>query len=194
MVERWAPPGGGRYGGVQWYGVGADGVVAHRRYPWKGSVLAIAIGPGDRWMVGGAQDSTIHVAVVVGHRLRDGGLPRQGGSAELAPPRSLADGGVRGHAHPLGLLREGPVGAQGEVFGTNGTRVVALAHEPSGDRVATLLADGGDAALVLWLPGRSTRPDHGFPLGAPAGARLAALGGAVVVGTGHGQVFLQPLR
>lgn len=183
------------YGGVQWYGVGADGVVAHRRYPWKGSVLAIAIGPGDRWMVGGAQDSTIHV-----WRLWSGTDYEMAGFPGKVEHLSWHHRGRWLMAGCVGMLTrwdfsgKGPSGRKAEVFDTNGTRVVALTHEPSGDRVATLLADGGDAALVLWRPGRSTRPDHGYPLGGPAGA-LAWLpsGDAVVVGTGHGRVFLHAL-
>ncbi|MCC6437045.1 MAG: WD40 repeat domain-containing protein [Acidimicrobiales bacterium] len=180
----------GSYGGVHWYEPSTDRAKAHKFFAWKGSVLAVAISPDDKWLVGGAQDNTIHV-----WRLWAGTDCEMSGFASKVDQLTWHHSGRWMMAGCVGMLTrwdfsgKGPAGRNAELFETNDTRVLALRYQPRGDLVAGALADGDGGALVVWKPGRSRQPAYGYPLGELCGRFAWSVdGSSIIAGTASGRL------
>lgn len=180
----------GSYGGVHWYEPSTNTTKAHKFFAWKGSVLAVAISPDDRWLVGGAQDSTIHVwRLWAGTDYEMSGFPSKVDQLTWHHSGRWMMAGCVGMLTRWDFSGKGPSGRKAEMFETNDTRVLSLRYQPRGELVAAALADADDGAVVFWTPGKSRQPAFGYPLGELCGSfAWTADGSAVVVGTASGRL------
>jgi WD40 repeat protein len=176
------------YGGVGVWNPGTPTAV--KRFPWKGSPLALAWSPDGAMLAHGNQDSTVHFWYYdSGRDLQMWGYPTKVRELAWDPTsRLLATGGgpevtvwdCGGKKGP-----EGTKPAQLAGHGEDG-RVTALAYQPGSPLLASGRSDGG---VVLW---RSPAAD---PLAqADAGGEVTALqwlagGKGLVAGTAAGAVL-----
>jgi WD40 repeat protein len=183
------------YGGVHWYdpGTRTDGDGPVRSFPWKGSLLALAVSPTGKWACGGAQDATVHIW-------------------KLWSATDLSMSGYPTKIEHVGFRHDGrwfAVGCLGDLTvwdfggrGPSGTRpahgeghdrhITCLAWEPAGDRMVT---GGTDGRLVIWpsptRAGRTLSPLQVHERDTPvASVAWVSTGGPLVVGRADGQVEL----
>jgi WD40 repeat protein len=178
------------YGGLWWYG--AESQQIDKRFPWKGSVLSIALAPNGKWVATGNQDATVHC-----WKLWSGeDLQMSGYAAKVEvldwdrTSRYLAVGTI-GEVNVWDFSGRGPQGSKPITLGGHERRITALGHQPGGSLLA---AAGADGVLSLWRPAARRRLVERVVVGEelsclgwhPKGRRL-------VIGTASGGVFLVKL-
>ena len=154
----WAPKGkefaATGYGGVAFFTPDADEPRA--RFDWKGSVLTLAWCPDGKYIVGGAQNCSVHFWYLkTGKDLEMTGYPQK--VRELswdATSTYLATGGGN-QVTVWDCTGKGPAGTTPISFELHEEPISALAFQNRGPLLASACGDG---ILALWLPGGWQRP------------------------------------
>lgn len=187
----WSPDGrrlgAGCYGGVSWFERSVPEPV--KQFPWKGSILSLAMHPGGKWLASGNQDASLHVWRLWSAQ----DLHMSGYEAKLAlvawdrsgEHLAVAD---QGEVTSWSFRGKGPAGTRPALIAGHDGSVTALAFRPSG---SPLLATGDrGGTLRLWSKLAQHRPDHQVELGAEVSALAWSPDGSfVAVGGADGSVW-----
>lgn len=137
------------YGGVTWYDPDAvPSTEPVRTYPWKGSLLSLAMSPTGKWACGGAQDASVHLwRLWSGDDLSMSGYPAKIEQLAFRPDGAWMAVGCLGEITVWDFGGKGPAGtapASGEVHDRH---ITSLAWRSDG---AVLASAGADGLVVLW--------------------------------------------
>lgn len=135
-----------------------------REYPWKGSMVALAVSPDRKHIACGCQDQSVHVWIA-----KDGEDMQMSGYAakvkELSWDKAgklLATGGGA-DVTVWDFGGKGPQGSTPRVCSAHEARITALAFRPTGTTLASAAQDGG---VLLWDVKRPKAPRAGWRSGA----------------------------
>jgi CobW/HypB/UreG, nucleotide-binding domain/WD domain, G-beta repeat len=184
------------YGGINWYDTAQLSDPQPKRvFAWKGSLLSLAVSPTGRWACGGAQDQSIHVwKLWSGDDLQMTGYPSKIEHIEFRHDGRWMASACLAEVTLWDFGGKGPDGTAPAAGTAHERHITALAWEPTGDRLATVAADG---RLAVWSSprkaGKSMTPVWVAedPTGAASVAWLPA-GGGVLVGRADGTVERRP--
>lgn len=185
----WSPDGrhvaAGHYGGVHWFEPGRTGV--HKAFPWKGSVLRLALAPSGKWLASGNQDHSVHLwRLWSGDELEMADYPVK--VEHLAwhhSSRWLAVGNAE-DVTVWDFSGKGPRGRKPKLLSGVPAKITAVGYQSGGDLLAAGCADG---SLLLWSPSQARSPRSVLPAGGPVSALdWSPDGTRLLVGTATGAV------
>jgi WD40 repeat protein len=185
-------PGTGRlaaasYGGIHWYDPGSGSAGAVAEYPWKGSILVVAVSPDGRWLASGNQDSTSKVwEIPTGEDLEMTGYPAKVERLawdHLGHDLAVASNEVVMVWHCSG---GGPEGTRPQVLESHTDRISDLRFQRTGPLLATV---GRDQVAAVWNPEKPRRPLRALDAGEPLSCVGWIAEDALAVGTAEGGVL-----
>jgi WD40 repeat protein len=174
------------YGGVAFWNISAE--QPSTRFAWKGSVLALAWSPNGKFIVGGAQDASVHFWYTAdGKDLEMSGYPQKVRELSWDPTSTLIATGGGNQITIWNCSGKGPAGTAPIGFELHQQPLTGLVFQNRGQMLASACSEG---RIALWLPGgrkktlAQTKVDQGVSslLWAPNDQRLAAGGEGGFVG------------
>lgn len=166
------------YGGVRVWPLEAH--VEARHFPWKGSLISLAVSPDDAVIACGSQDCSVHFwRVDSGDDSEMSGYPAKPTALAWSADSALLATGGSEVICVWGFEGGGPEGKKPKLLKGHEGLVTRLAFAP-GERL--LASAGEDRDVLLWSLGEGLKPVGLCPLGAsvtelafsPDGAFLAA--------------------
>lgn len=138
------------YGGISWYEPHSEpgSTEPVRHYPWKGSILALALSPNGKWACAGAQDASIHIwKLWSADELSMSGYPAKIERVAFAPDSRWMASACLGELSVWDFGGKGPRGTAPASGEAHDRHIEALGWSPDGTTIAT---GGDDGRLILW--------------------------------------------